>query len=175
MISDPKDDLDRAISRAAPQLRKEWDSPDLWPRIERALAQEARAKSRPRFRWPPFAAAAAVLAASIMVMRPGASVPARAPTFFSEQALADAEGAEEVCERAIERLSRQAGPRLVNASTPKEAGCAEKLLVLDAEISALRADVERNRYNAHLRRALAGLYREKRDTLEEFLGHGQEY
>ncbi len=175
MMSDPMDDFDRAISRAAPQLRKEWDSPTLWPRIERALAQEVRAKSRPRLRWQPLAAAAAVLAAAIIVMRPEASVPARAPTFFSEQALADAERAEEVCERAIERLSRQAGPRLVSASTPRAASCAEKLLVLDAEISALRADMDFNRYNAHLRRELAGLYREKRDTLQEFLGHGQEY
>ncbi len=174
MMSDPMDDLDLAISRAAADLRKEWASPGLWPRIERALAEEARAKARPRFRWQPVAAAAAVLAASVVIMRPGASIPRQGRTFVSEQALFDAERADEACERSIEKLSRLAGPRLVEVSTPKAASCAEKLLVLDAEISALRADVDQNRYNAHLRRELAGLYREKRNTLQEFLGHDQE-
>jgi hypothetical protein len=163
------DDLDRAISRTAADLRKEWASPGLWPRIERALAEEVRAKARPRFRWQPVAAAAAVLAASIIIMRPGASVRRETRTFISEQALADAERADGACERSIEELSRLAGPRLVEASTPKVASCAEKLLVLDAEISALRADVDQNRYNALLRRELSGLYREKRHTLQEFL------
>lgn len=170
MMPDPMDNLDRAISRAAAGLRKEWASPSLWPRIERALAEEARAKVRPRrFRWRPVAAAAAVLAASIVIMRPGASVPRQGRTFISEQALADAERVDEVCERSIEELSRQAGPRLVEASTPKAVNCAEKLLVLDTEISELRTDVGQNRYNALLRRELSGLYREKRNTLQEFL------
>jgi hypothetical protein len=103
------DDLDRAISRTAADLRKEWASPGLWPRIERALAEEVRAKARPRFRWQPVAAAAAVLAASIIIMRPGASVRRETRTFVSEQALADAERVDEACERSIEELSRLAG------------------------------------------------------------------
>jgi hypothetical protein len=166
------DDLDRAIAHAAADLRKEWPSPGLWPRIERALAEEAaRAEARPWFRWQAAAAAAAVIAVSVVLMRPGASVPRQGQTFVSEQALADAERADEACERAIEELSQRAGPRLIEASTPKAASCAEKLLVLDAEIDELRADVDQNRYNAHLRAELTGLYREKRDTLQEFLRH----
>ncbi|MGE5567541.1 MAG: hypothetical protein ACM3S5_00760 [Rhodospirillales bacterium] len=173
MISDPVDDLDRAISEAAAGLREEWASPDLWPRIARALAAEERRRARSRFWWP-VAAAAAVLAASILVMRPAASVPEQENTFISEQALADAERAEQECEQSIENLSRMAGPRLVKASTPKAASYAEKLIILDAEIEALRADVDHNRYHAHLRSALAGLYQQKRETLQEFLDYVQE-
>ncbi|HSD26441.1 MAG TPA: hypothetical protein VLL75_04010, partial [Vicinamibacteria bacterium] len=33
------------IAAVAPQLRREWPSPDLWPRIARALAQEPRPRA----------------------------------------------------------------------------------------------------------------------------------
>src|SRR5262245_21948849 len=60
-----------AISAAAPSLRKEWPSPGLWPRIEGALAGEAR---RPRLvarlgGWRPLAmAASAALVAGAFLL-----------------------------------------------------------------------------------------------------------
>lgn len=166
-------DLDHEISRIAPELRKEWETPQLWPRIEEALAREASAKRRwPLNRRALLAAAAAVVVAAV-VLRPGPSGPRPAITFLSEQGLSEAERAEAASTRAIEALARLADPQLARADTPKAANCSEKLLVLDTEIATLRADAGQNRFNAYLRQELAGLYREKQQTLKEFLSHAQ--
>ena len=67
---------DEEISRAARQLRREWESPELWPRIQAALAAEAarierrRAPSRVSA-WLTLAAAAAALVFGITVVLRG--------------------------------------------------------------------------------------------------------
>ncbi|HEX2522939.1 MAG TPA: hypothetical protein VHP35_12530, partial [Terriglobia bacterium] len=43
----------------------------------------------------------------------------------------------------------------------------EKLLLIDSAIEELRANIELNRFNAHLRNELLSIYREKQQTLEE--------
>src|SRR5437899_10833476 len=54
------------ISRLAPQLHQEWESPFLWPRIRAALEAEASpAKPITAWRWVLAAAAVAVLAVSL--------------------------------------------------------------------------------------------------------------
>lgn len=174
MTPDSWDDPDRAISRAARELRTEWDSPGLWPRIEQALARQARTKARPWLDWRTLAAAAAVVVVSIAVVRSGRPGPRPEPTFLSERALSNAERAERAATRSIEALARRAEPQLAQADTPRAASCSEKLLVLDSEIAALRADLGQNRFNAYLRQELDGLYREKQQTLKEFLHHAQE-
>jgi hypothetical protein len=42
-------------------------------------------------------------------------------------------------------------------------------MLLDSAIADLRANVEHNRYNAYQQTQLAGLYREKQKTLQEWL------
>jgi hypothetical protein len=49
----------------------------------------------------------------------------------------------------------------------------EKLLVLDSAIGELRAQTEQNPANAHLRRQLLAMYREKQNTLEQILEEKQ--
>jgi len=170
MTNDP----DREISRTAPDLHREWDTPHLWPRIEEALAREARAKKRWSPDWRTLLAAAAVVVVAAALLRPGQSGPRPARTFLSEQGLSDAERTEAASARSIEALARLADPQLARADSPKAANCEEKLLVLDTEIATLRADLGQNRFNAYLRQELAGLYREKQQTLKEFLSHAQE-
>jgi hypothetical protein len=45
----------------------------------------------------------------------------------------------------------------------------EKLTLLDTAIAECRAQVERNRHNAHLRRELLDIYAEKQRTLQQVL------
>jgi hypothetical protein len=54
-------------------------------------------------------------------------------------------------------------------SSPLAANLRERLLVIDAAIADCRAEIERNRFNAHLRRQLLSIYQEKRQTLEQIL------
>ena len=43
----------------------------------------------------------------------------------------------------------------------------EKLLLLDAAIAECRANIEQNRWNAHLRQELLEIYQQKQRTLQD--------
>jgi hypothetical protein len=169
------------ISAAAPSLRKEWPSPGLEARIRASLAAERRPRRRlAPAAWLSLAAAASLFAA--LLARPflnplsttpvgGGALPTpgideAAHRLLTERALADVEKAEEAYVRSIDALSKAAGPRLAEAGSPILLNYREKLLVLDAAIDDCRAQIERNRFNAHLRLELLSVYREKQRTLE---------
>jgi len=171
------------LSVAAADLRQEWESPELWPRIEQALAQNAKAR---KFAWwdlsawnfgslPWQAAAAGLLLvlmtgfAGWMFLHRGASeIPAN-QALFDDRTVREVERAEAAYERAIDRLDTEARPQLEQASTPLMASYREKLLALDGAISELKSQAGMNPANGHLRRQLLAMYREKQDTLEQVL------
>ena len=95
--------------------------------------------------------------------------PVAASPFLKGDALAEVERAEAAYIQAINKLAAQAQPRIENPGTPLLAGYREKLLVIDAAIADLRAGVEQNRSNAHLRAGLTSLLQEKKETLEAIL------
>jgi len=170
------------MSAVAPGLREEWDTPDLWPKIRETLAAQQKAAKTHRFDWRILGGIAAVLvvaaAVSIfLVMRPrpdaGPAVQ-RDSDLLTEQTLKEVEQTEAAYRASIEKLSRLANPKLNASASPAAISNREKLLVLDSEITSLRAVVDQNRFNAQLRTELAGLYREKQDTLKEILQRGQE-
>jgi hypothetical protein len=175
------------IGQAAPALRKSWESPRLWPRIEGALAAAARpseasstAAARPRFGWLPLAAAAASLfliaIVGLRVFQPvsGEHEPYRASSYseplMTEKVLSDVEQSELRYVRSIEQLSRLAEPKLKEPATPLLVSYREKLQLLDSAISDLRGQLDQNRFNTHLRRELAAIYQEKQRTLQQVVG-----
>jgi hypothetical protein len=176
----------KALSVAAEELRDYSDSPSLWPRIERALAEEAKRKAERGQRWnwfsrlPRFSpgwqtalagAFALVLAISggwIYIHRPVAPVD-NDKSLLRSSALKEVESAETAYERAIDKLAAQARPQLENPATQLLANYHEKLLVLDSAIADLRAQAGLNPSNAQLRYQLLAVYREKQRTLEEVL------
>ncbi len=182
--------LEREISAAAPALRKEWDSPGLWPRIERAIELEEH-KSRVLLfqhsvmtQWR-LAAAAVVLmvvtAAGWFALRQGEQslTSGRVPTqitidekqrLLNEQALEEVEKAEAAYMRSIDRLVERAAPKLQQADSSLLLNYKEKLLVLDAAIAEIRAQSETNKFNAHLRKELLSMYQAKQQTLEQVIG-----
>jgi hypothetical protein len=167
-----------AISAAAPSLRQSWDSPELWPKIRKALAAEdARSLSRARLaRFVPLTAIAATLLAAVAVWslmhRPRLTPesPDAEQRLLTERALHAVEESEAQYVASIDRLAKAAEPLASRTETPLRAAYVEKLQVLDAAIADCRAQIERNRFNAQLRRELLSIYREKQRTLEEMMG-----
>jgi hypothetical protein len=175
------------LSVTASEMHEEWDSPALWPGIERALAeQSASIKTswweRLLGNWKPGSlewqtAAAALLlgllsaSAIWFITRPNRDrIPSREKTFVSVR---EVEKAEAAYEQAIDNLDAQARPQLDKASTPLMASYREKLQVLDSAIADLKSQAGINPANGHLRRQLLAMYQEKQDTLEEVLGAKQ--
>jgi hypothetical protein len=174
----------KSLSFAAAELRDYSDSPALWPRIQRALAEQpsdARQRATPwnwrnfwqdaSLSWQTAAASALVL---VLAFSGGWFYLHRAPIsqpsdFLKSKALVDVERAESAYVRAIDKLGADAKPQLDNPETPLLANYREKLLVLDSAIGDLRAQAGQNPSNAHLRYELLAMYQEKQRTLEEVL------
>ncbi len=174
------------LSRAARELRAAWDSPALWPRIHEGLTHQAVSPKMFHvkhfeflrdfaFHWQAVAAVLVLLAltasgAWLLLRRPFEPPPTTtASPFLKSDALAEVERAEAAYIQAINKLAAEARPRIENPATPLLASYREKLLVVDAAISDLRAHVDENRSNAHLRAELTSLLQEKKETLEAIL------
>jgi len=150
------------ISRVAPQLHEEWESPFLWQRI-RATLEEA---PRPRPRWSRWAlalGAVAIAALALVSIRPASH------ELLTDGALREVQQAETAYARSIEKLSALAAKDLDQSSSPLAAAYREKLQVLDSAIADLKTSLDGNRYNTYLRAELASLYRQKQETLREWL------
>jgi hypothetical protein len=176
----------KSLSIAAQELRDHSDSLSFWPRIERALAEEAartaqRAGLRrwfaflPNFSlgWQAALAGAVVVvltisAGWIYIHYPVATVD-NDKSLLKSSALKEVESAETAYERAIDKLAAETKPQLDNPATPLLANYHEKLLVLDSAIDDLRVQAGLNPSNAHLRYQLLAMYQEKQHTLEEVL------
>lgn len=174
----------KSLSAAAQELREYTESPALWLRIERALAEEAARKIRradrgswlsflPSFSpaWQTALAGALVLLLTIsagwlIVHRPAVE---NDKSLLKGQTLKEVESAESAYEQAIEKLASEAKPQLDHPATPLLANYQEKLLVLDSAIAELRAQAGVNPSNAQLRYQLLAMYQEKQHTLEEVL------
>ncbi len=182
----------KEMSSAALSMRRSWESPDLWPRIEQALAVDRDEKPsilqfwdgfriRPGSRWLAAAAGVALLFISfsaVFIMRrsleqPTAQTERPDPDFdrriLTEVALREIEKSEAAYIQSIEKLSRLAEPELKGASSPLMFTYKEKLALLDSAIDECRANIDRNRLNAHVRSELLSMYQEKQRTLEDLM------
>jgi len=177
----------KSLSAAAEELRDYTADPAFWPRIERALAEQAARKAHRAGlrRWFSFlpelslgwqttlaGAFAVILALStgwIYLHRSPDGGSAGDPSLLKRKALKEVESAETAYERAIDKLAAEAKPQLDNPATPLLANYHEKLQVLDSAIGDLRAQAGLNPSNAQLRYQLLAMYQEKQHTLEEVL------
>jgi hypothetical protein len=176
----------KSLSVAANELRDYSESPSFWPRIERALAEEAvRIAERggreswfsflPRFSpaWQTALAGALVLVLTvsggwIYLHRPIQRID-NDKSLLKSSALKEVETTETAYQQAIDKLAAEAKPQLENPATPLLANYHEKLLVLDSAIADLRAQAGLNPSNAQLRYQLLAMYHEKQRTLQEVL------
>jgi hypothetical protein len=181
----------RQISAGAPSLRKSWDSPQLWPTIHQALAEESqRAAARPAMappgsglRWLPAAAIVALFAVATAGLWAFRNSGGREPLasrwqttkdpLLTERAIEEVDAAEKAYLSSIDKLSKLAEPRLAAATSPVMLNYREKLALLDSAIAELQAGIEQNRFNTHLRRELVAMYREKQQTLQNLMKEGQ--
>jgi hypothetical protein len=158
------------ISRGAPQLRQEWDSPFLWNRIQANLEGEPVEKRRlPVWRWAlAISAACALVVMAVLMIHPAGG---RSQELLTENALIEVQQAESAYTKSIGKLAELAAKDIERSPSPLAAAYREKLALLDSAIGEARATVEQNRYNTYLRAELASLYQEKQKTLEEWLRH----
>jgi hypothetical protein len=172
------------IADAAPALRKQWESPELWPRIRQSLEGEAEKAGRRRWwhggsfrqlslHWQAATATLILVLSGLagwMMLRPPqpASVEAER-RLLTEQALDEIERSEGAYLKSIDKLSQLAAPKVRDPESAILSSYREKLLLIDSAIGELRNQVERNRFNAHLRQELLLIYQEKQHTLEEIL------
>ena len=182
----------KQISEAASGMRRNWESPLLWPRIERALAAESvavrRQDSKPwtlsgawagwLLDWRRWQVAAAFLAvfglslwgASRWLRRPSmVATPDDQRRLLTEQALNAVEKSQAAYEASIQKLAAVAAPKVESPATPRLESYREKLLLLDQAIADCRAQIALNRANPDLRRELLSVYGEKQRTLEQLV------
>jgi hypothetical protein len=176
----------KSLSVAAKELRDYPDSPSFWPRIERALAEEAagnaqRAERKGWFSfWPgiPVGWQTAMVGAFVLMLAiigwrltrpPFEPYQLHDQSLLKSAALKEVESAETAYQHAIDKLAADAKPQLESPATPLLANYHEKLLVLDSAIADLRAQAGMNPSNAQLRYQLLAMYQEKQRTLEEVL------
>jgi hypothetical protein len=181
---------DEELSAAARLLHREWDSPGLWPAIEAGMRAHdggqtpvSTPTTRGMARWQAVAAAAAIaltLGPSswlgwrwfMLAPKPDqATLQLQRERLLTEEALAAIEESETKYIQAIDELTRLAAPRLDMPDSPLLVNLQERLSVIDGAIAEYRAEIARNRFNAHLRQQLLWIYQEKRRTLEQI----QEY
>ncbi len=184
-----------ALRAAAPSLRKSWESPLLWARIEQGLGQveesrKAKAASeaspaapapapRGSLRWLPIAAMVALFSiatAGLWVFRnSGGREPltngwqTTQRPLLTDQAVDEVDAAEKTYVASIEKLSKLAEPRLADAASPLVLNYREKLQLLDSAIADLKSSIDQNRYNTHLRKELIAMYQEKQRTLQSLM------
>jgi len=165
-----------ATSALGPLLRRSWPSPELEPRIRRALLKQSNAKRRlvaPGWTYA-LLAASVLLALGLLIQLRGTRSP-QAPIdeaerqLLTERAMAAVERSEADYIGSIDRLAKLAEPIIERSSSPLMANYREKLEILDAAIAECRAQIERNRFNAHLRHELLSVYQEKQRTLEKLM------
>lgn len=174
----------REISEAAQEMKKEWSSPTLWPRIAQGLKQEAaRPKTWrtwvampggiPLVRWQLALAAALLLMISGMsgwlMLHRAARIAPDNQHLLTDQAVRDVEKAQQAYEQSIDKLAALAQPKLDSAATPLMMNYREKLELLNAAIADCRTNLAQNQANAYLRRQLLGFYQEKERTLQDVL------
>jgi hypothetical protein len=176
----------KSLSTAAQDLRDHTESPTLWLRIERALAEQAvRHPQRPKrwgwlffWRTVPLGWQTAVGGVFVLLLMASAgwvylhqtkSSPASPNPLLRSRTLSEVERTENDYVHAINKLASEAKPQLESPTSPLLASYQEKLLVLDSGIDDLRAEVGQNPSNAHLRYQLLAMYQEKQSTLEEIL------
>ena len=178
----------KEISATAQTMQNAWESPHLWPRISRALAEASSLKAQEAsskfalwddlrgwvsgITWQPVGIAILLVAVCLwgtwsLLSRYQLSGNDR--QLLTEQALREIEAAEQLYVQSIEKLAGLVPPQAVHIESPLLASYHEKLLLVDAAIADCRSNIEINRFNAHLRRELLSMYQEKQSTLQEFL------
>ncbi len=163
------------VAQWAAARRGQWDSPELWPRVESGLRPEP---ASPKLRFFPsprvWAAIAALLLLALPVLwyvRRGPAQPGLSNDFLTAQALQDVEASRSAYVQSIEKLSQLAQPALNNDNLQAMAAYRDKLLLLDQAIAETRAAAAGNRLNAQVQNQLAALLHEKQRTLKEVLNY----
>ena len=186
------------ISSSARELHEEWESPQLWPAIRDGIGKLPAPQVKGAW-WASqktwmvtagIAVASALGVVSIAPWQPHATQSQTTPSqtvqpqtsqaaasvnrdLLTDQALQEVERNESAYRQSIDKLSRLAMPELSKAQSTVAVNCKEKLKLLDSAITETRANLEHNRYNVRLQSALADLYREKKQTLQELLTRDQ--
>jgi len=154
------------MSSVAQTMHTTWTNDTLWPRIERAIQRERRARWSAV--WQIAAAVAVFIAIGVAVIRVQRHREYD-KHIMTAAAVSEVEDAQLKYIDAINHMEKLADAKLDNPATPLMVNYKEKLMVLDDAISECQTNIERNRNNAQLRAQLLTIYSEKQRTLQDVL------
>lgn len=176
------------ISAAAQAMHREWESPNLWPRIHQQLAEEGQRVGAPAKtpfwagwmrHWQLAAAAVALVAVTAtsvwMLQRtrtPDGNISVGSGIenkLLTEKAVADIQSAERVYIESIQKLEKLTDSKVANPNSSLLANYREKLMLIDSAIAECRGQADMNPANSQLRKELLSMYQEKQKTLEELV------
>jgi len=86
---------------------------------------------------------------------------------LTDEAVAAIDRSEEQYVKAIDELTRLTRPKLDMPDSPLIVSLRERLRAIDGAIAEYRKEIDKNRFNAHLRQQLLWIYQEKRRTLQQ--------
>ncbi|MGC4055207.1 MAG: hypothetical protein QM757_40745 [Paludibaculum sp.] len=129
--------------------RGQWESDELWPRIEASFKREA---ARPKVLTIPVSRVWAAVAALLLLALPALWYVRRGPgqtvaskDFLTAQALQEVESSRSAYVQSIDKLNQLAQPTLNNDNLQVMAAYRDKLLLLDKAIAETRAAAAGNR------------------------------
>ncbi len=169
----------RELSVAARDLHREWETPELWPRIETSLMAELPSQravfdergSDFSLRWLRIAAslllAAVALALLWHVLPHHGSSDRGSDQLLSESALAQVEAVQAKYLDSMAQLEKAVAGELNSPDSALASSYRERLLAIDDAAAELREEIENNRFNAGLRTALLSVYEAKKQALKE--------
>ena len=171
------------LSDSAGALHREWETPELWPRIAAALEVE-HSKPVPALKvsaaqavrtWWRTAAAVLLTAVGLIalwhLMPHFGTSELGSDSLLSEAALARAEASEAEYLESMARLEQAVQGELEIPDSAVAAGCRERLLTIDDAAAELREEIEHNRFNVGLRSALLSVYEAREKTLKELVDY----
>jgi len=173
---------DARLEAALPALREPARAPLLWERIEAGLLEETRSGSgqgpigkgfvlgrffKKRLIYIPAAALflAAVGLGVFFAMKPRLSDSG----LLAQRALKNIELKEQEYVRAIRDLEKTALPKMAGMELEMMSLYRDRLATIDAQIERCREAVSANPANAHIRRYMLAVLKDKQETLAELL------
>lgn len=163
--------IDKQIMADSAQLNKEITIPNQWSDINRAISSSSSTEKRKRFSFSKVllsAAATLLIVFSLFLLNKNQTAQ-QSSGILTRKTLEKVKNAEEAYISAINQLENLAGKKLSQIPEPLAQLYNNKLQLINAQIANCRKALEKNPANAHVRKYLLAVLKEKENTLSQII------